>query len=84
MKAILPILTLLIIGAQGIHDLPTFAQTPTLEERVQTLKNSTQRWIEVNVATQRLTAWEGSIPIYSVIISTGKAYLDILTALEGR
>jgi len=74
MKAIIPILTLIMLGAQGIQPIPTFAQTPTLEEQVQTLKNSSQRWIEVNIATQRLTAWEGSIPIYSVIISTGKAY----------
>jgi lipoprotein-anchoring transpeptidase ErfK/SrfK len=37
-----------------------------------TLKNSEKRWIEVDLSTQRLTAWEGDKPIRTVIVSTGK------------
>ncbi len=44
----------------------------TLNEKMTILKKSNQRWIEVNLSTQRLTAWEGSKPVYAIIISTGK------------
>lgn len=36
------------------------------------LKQSGRRWIEINLSNQRLIAWEGGIPVYAVIISTGK------------
>ncbi len=41
------------------------------EEKV-TLQQSDQRWIEINLTTQRLTAWEGAKPVYAVVISSGK------------
>ncbi|MBF2048255.1 MAG: L,D-transpeptidase [Leptolyngbya sp. IPPAS B-1204] len=37
------------------------------------LKQSNQRWIQVNLAEQRLTAWEGSTPVFSIAVSTGRA-----------
>ncbi len=37
------------------------------------LKQSGRRWIEINLSNQRLIAWEGGMPVYAVIISTGKA-----------
>ena len=51
-----------------------FAQTyqDTLAQKMAILKKSEERWIEVNLSTQRLTAWEGAKPVYAVIISTGK------------
>lgn len=39
---------------------------------MQNLKKSNKRWLEVNVTTQRLIAWEGNKPVYAVIVSTGK------------
>lgn len=30
-----------------------------------------EKWIEVNVTTQQLTAWEGDQPVYSFTVSTG-------------
>jgi hypothetical protein len=30
-----------------------------------------EKWIEVNVTTQRVTAWEGNVPVFSFISSTG-------------
>jgi lipoprotein-anchoring transpeptidase ErfK/SrfK len=38
-----------------------------------TLKQSGERWIEIDLSKQRLTAWEGNRPVYAVIISTGKS-----------
>jgi lipoprotein-anchoring transpeptidase ErfK/SrfK len=51
-----------------------FAQTyqDTLNQKMINLKESDEHWIEVNLSTQRLTAWEGDKPVYAVIISTGK------------
>jgi lipoprotein-anchoring transpeptidase ErfK/SrfK len=31
-----------------------------------------KRWIQVDLSSQRLIAWEGSKPVYAVIVSTGK------------
>lgn len=30
-----------------------------------------EKWIEVNVTTQEVTAWEGNVPVMSFIVSTG-------------
>jgi lipoprotein-anchoring transpeptidase ErfK/SrfK len=51
-----------------------FAQTyqDTLTQKMAILKKSEERWIEINLSKQRLTAWEGAKPVYAVIISTGK------------
>jgi lipoprotein-anchoring transpeptidase ErfK/SrfK len=53
-----------IVSAQTYQD--------TLNQKITILKKSEKRWIEVNLSTQRLTAWEGNKPVYAVIISTGK------------
>lgn len=52
--------------------LPLQAQTATVQEMA-ALKRSNGRWIEVNLARQRLIAWEGRTPVYAVIVSTGTA-----------
>jgi len=55
--------------------LPARATTTAANQpEVQTmasLKQTTSRWIEVNVATQRLIAWEGPTPVYAIVVSTG-------------
>jgi lipoprotein-anchoring transpeptidase ErfK/SrfK len=48
------------------------SKSPTIKQQIQTLQNSTQRWIQINLAQQRLIAWEGSKPVYAVTVSTGK------------
>ena len=45
----------------------------SITESIQALRSSQQRWIEVNLSTQRLIAWEGNKPVHAVIVSTGKA-----------
>jgi lipoprotein-anchoring transpeptidase ErfK/SrfK len=50
----------------------TVAQSP-IAQKLRSLQQSNQRWIEVRLGTQRLVAWEGGKPVYAVIVSTGKA-----------
>jgi lipoprotein-anchoring transpeptidase ErfK/SrfK len=40
---------------------------------MQNLKLSSDRWIEIDLSSQRLYAWEGGSQVYAIIISTGKA-----------
>jgi lipoprotein-anchoring transpeptidase ErfK/SrfK len=35
------------------------------------LRQTSDRWIEVQLANQRLIAWEGNKPVYAIIVSTG-------------
>ncbi|MBO9999055.1 MAG: L,D-transpeptidase [Cyanobacteria bacterium SID2] len=42
-----------------------------VEDAMWELRQSGQRWIEINLSGQSLTAWEGDIPVYSVYVSTG-------------
>lgn len=37
------------------------------------LKQSSDRWIQIDLSSQRLIAWEGNQPVYAVIVSTGQA-----------
>jgi lipoprotein-anchoring transpeptidase ErfK/SrfK len=57
------------IPAIALPTRPALAHTP--EESMSELKVSNVRWIEVNLSTQRLIAWQGRDPIYAVIVSTG-------------
>jgi len=49
---------------------PALAGTKT---EIARLKKSSQRWIEVNLTTQRLIAWEGKMWVDAKVISSGKA-----------
>ncbi|MGI0489759.1 L,D-transpeptidase [Pantanalinema rosaneae CENA516] len=49
------------------------AQATQIAEAVTSLKQSNDRWIEIKLSSQRLIAWEGGIPVYAVIVSTGKS-----------
>jgi lipoprotein-anchoring transpeptidase ErfK/SrfK len=55
---------------------PKVAQSITWQQQIQNrmveLKKSPDRWIEINLTTQRLFAWEGNKNVYAVIVSTGK------------
>lgn len=44
----------------------------SLSGRMTNLKESDQRWIEIDLSRQRLIAWEGDQSVYAIIISTGK------------
>ncbi|MCG6133813.1 MAG: L,D-transpeptidase [Nostoc sp. LLA-1] len=64
-------LSLNVIGAAANETWAT-SQNQTIKQTIQTLETSDQRWIQVNLSTQRLIAWEGGKPVYAVIISSGK------------
>ncbi|MEM9771630.1 MAG: L,D-transpeptidase [Cyanobacteria bacterium P01_D01_bin.73] len=40
--------------------------------RMSELRQGQQKWLEINLNTQRLIAWEGGKPVYAIIVSTGK------------
>lgn len=50
-------------------------------ETIKTLQQSDQRWIQINLTTQRLTAWEGGNPVYAIVISSGKKSTPTLTGI---
>ena len=53
------------------------AQTSQWEHIIATrmleLQQSGERWISIDLSTQRLIAWEGNKAVYAIIVSTGKA-----------
>lgn len=68
------IVLLILMGNFTVSSKVALAQgisAPIAQELI-ALKDSQQRWIEIDLSTQRLTAWEGDQPIHTVIISTGK------------
>ena len=70
------LLSLLISGAGLVFAPavgPAFALTnEEIAARVEQLRQSNQRWLQVDLSSQRLYAWEGDTPVYAVIVSTGK------------
>lgn len=48
-------------------------QSDLIAAWINDLKQSQERWIEVNLSEQRLTAWEGNTPVTSVTVSTGRS-----------
>ncbi|AFY46150.1 hypothetical protein Nos7524_0228 [Nostoc sp. PCC 7524] len=43
-----------------------------IAQTIQTLQQSEERWIQIDLSQQRLIAWEGGKPVYAIIISSGK------------
>lgn len=64
-------LSLSVIGAET-NQAWANSNKQTIKQTIQTLQKSDQRWIQINLSKQRLTAWEGGKPVYSVVISSGK------------
>ncbi|HLO83913.1 MAG TPA: L,D-transpeptidase [Nostocaceae cyanobacterium] len=75
------------LGAAVSFSLINLTSSPTLanlqknavEQTIENLKNSEQRWIQVDLSAQNLTAWEGNKPVYAVKISSGKKSTPTLT-----
>jgi lipoprotein-anchoring transpeptidase ErfK/SrfK len=59
---------------------PAQAQTRVTQE-ITSLWQSNQRWIEVNVSTERLIAWEGNKPVYAIVVSTGTEHHPTITGI---
>ncbi|BAZ38258.1 ErfK/YbiS/YcfS/YnhG family protein [Calothrix sp. NIES-4101] len=52
-----------------------------IKQQIQKLKQSKQRWIQVDISRQKLIAWEGRKPVYTVLVSTGKKSTPTLTGI---
>lgn len=69
-------LGLIISGAGFIYApavSPVLAHTSEeIAAEVERLRQSGDRWLQVDLSSQRLYAWEGDTPVYAVIVSTGK------------
>ncbi|MDY7015233.1 MAG: L,D-transpeptidase, partial [Cyanobacteriota bacterium] len=66
-------LVAIAIGSE-FSPAPILAQPSPAQitQQIDRLKNSNQHWIEINLTTQRLVAWQGNVPVFAVIIATGK------------
>ena len=58
-----------------------WADTAPYASDIETLQQSNQRWIQIDLSRQRLIAWEGNTPVYAVIVSTGKPETPTLTGV---
>lgn len=71
--------SLFLLAVMSLVATPCFSQAgrsnpgSSIAVALADLKQSGRQWIEINLSSQRLIAWEGSLPVYAVIISTGKA-----------
>lgn len=58
---------------------PTRDHAEAIATRMYDLQQSSQRWIQIDLSTQRLIAWEGGNPVRAVIVSTGRDETPTLT-----
>lgn len=49
------------------------AHEARISEEIAWLRQTSRKWIEIDVSRQRLIAWEGNSPVYAVIVSTGRS-----------
>ncbi len=68
--------TVLIFTAFSALPNPSLAKSKpkprAVPSKIQSMQQSHQKWIQINLSKQRLIAWEGSKPVYALVISTGK------------
>lgn len=69
----------LLVGTPSVRaqESAVISAQPDNNEWVQAwindLSQSSQQWIEIDLSDQRLTAWEGDVPVFSITVSTGRA-----------
>ncbi|HEY9848699.1 MAG TPA: L,D-transpeptidase [Leptolyngbyaceae cyanobacterium] len=54
------------------NSLANKALKQKIAEKILSLQQTNQRWIQIDLSSQRLIAWEGTNPVYAVVVSTGK------------
>lgn len=55
----------------------------TAKDLIRTAPANGSRWIEVNLSTQTLTAWQGDVPILHTFVSTGTSNTPTVTGRFG-
>jgi lipoprotein-anchoring transpeptidase ErfK/SrfK len=78
-------LSLMVSGA-GLFWAPVVEPVMALtNEEIATqvagLRQSNERWFQIDLSSQRLMAWEGGTPVYAVIVSTGKRSTPTVTGV---
>jgi len=83
-RLLLGSLTLIWVTGLGVVAAKTPPSPQTIARRVDRVQRadhggaiarfqrSRRRWIEINLSSQRLIAWEGKVPTYAILVSTGK------------
>ncbi|MBD2353115.1 L,D-transpeptidase [Tolypothrix sp. FACHB-123] len=61
-----------IVANSEMGEVAAKAKDNTNTKSIETLKQSEKRWIQIDLAKQRLIAWEGKTPVYAITVSTGK------------
>jgi lipoprotein-anchoring transpeptidase ErfK/SrfK len=71
------------LGSLGVSSTAALAQSKgsRIRQSIQTLKQSQRRWIQVDISSQRLIAWQGRRPVYSMTVSTGRRKDPTLTGV---
>ena len=69
--------TVIAMSVLGTYSIPkpvlANSHHQKIVHKMSALQQSQQRWIEINISTQRLIAWQGKKQVYAVTVSTGKA-----------
>ncbi|WP_072016191.1 L,D-transpeptidase [Leptolyngbya sp. KIOST-1] len=55
--------------------------TEEIAAQVERLQQSEERWLQIDLSSQRLFAWAGGTPVYAVIVSTGKPSTPTVTGV---
>jgi lipoprotein-anchoring transpeptidase ErfK/SrfK len=81
--SVLPILNIATPAVSAPSPAPTgvVSKSTQIVQKISELKQSQERWIEINLKQQKLIAWEGNKVIYQVTVSTGKKSTPTLTGV---
>jgi lipoprotein-anchoring transpeptidase ErfK/SrfK len=80
---LIPVAPIVQVQSTGfaVQILPEQAAWAGPKAEIARLKKTNQRWIEVNLTTQRLIAWEGKTWVDAKVISSGKSSTPTLTGV---
>jgi lipoprotein-anchoring transpeptidase ErfK/SrfK len=65
-------LSLSVFTTTGTSEVWANSKNQVIAQTIQTLQQSDQRWIQIDLSKQRLIAWEGDRVVYGSAISSGK------------
>ena len=65
-------LSLSVFTTTGTSEVWANTKDQVIAQKIQTLQQSDQRWIQIDLSKQRLIAWKGDRVVYGSAISSGK------------
>jgi lipoprotein-anchoring transpeptidase ErfK/SrfK len=57
------------------------SKSEKISQAIANLQQSQERWIEINLTEQKLSAWQGNKLVYTINVSTGKRSTPTLTGV---